>query len=50
MIHVACSELGIPVVLGKKVKSCQIIEFLGLLIDALLMIARITQDKLDNIV
>ena len=44
-----CEEIGMPMALEKAVSLVQVIEFLGLLLDMLLMVIRIPQDKLNNI-
>ena len=44
-IHDTCAEVGVPMSLNKRVFATQVIEFLGLLIDTLLMIVRVPQDK-----
>ena len=48
-IHDICAEVGVPMSLNKRVFTTQVIEFLGLLIDTLLMIIRVSQDKQHNI-
>ena len=44
-IHDTCAEVGVLMSLNKRVFATQVIEFLGLLIDTLLMIVRVPQDK-----
>ena len=44
-IHDTCAEVRVPMSLNKRVFATQVIEFLGLLIDTLLMIVRVPQDK-----
>ena len=44
-IHDTCSEVGVLMSPTKRVYATQIIEFLGLLIDTLLMIVRVPTDK-----
>ena len=44
-IHDTCTEVGVTMALDKRVFATQIIEYLGLLIDTILMIIRIPQDK-----
>ena len=44
-----CPEISIPISLDKSVGPVQIIEFLGLTIDSILMVVRISQDKLQDI-
>ena len=48
-IHDTCAEVGVPMSLTKRVFTTQVIEFLGLLIDTLLMIVRVPQDKQHDI-
>ena len=44
-----CQEVGVPMSLEKRVFATQVIEFLGLLIDTLLMIVQVPQDKQKDI-
>ena len=48
-IHDTCQEVGVPMSPDKRVFATQVIEFLGLLIDTLLMIVRVPQDKQKDI-
>ena len=49
MIHDTCQEVGVPMSPNKRVYATQTIEFLGLLIDTLLMIIRVPADKQKDI-
>ena len=44
-IHDTCTQVGVTMALDKWVFTTQIIEYLGLLIDTILMIIQIPQDK-----
>ena len=48
-VHDSCQSVGVPMALDKQVWVTQNIEFLGLVLNMLLMIVRILQDKLDDI-
>ena len=44
-----CYEIGMPISPEKSVGSVQVIEFLGLTIDSVLMVVRVPDDKLQDI-
>ena len=44
-IHDTCTEVSVTMALDKQVFATQIIEYLGLLIDTIMMIIQIPQDK-----
>ena len=44
-----CHEIGMPISLDKSVGPVQVIEFLGLTIDSVLMVVRVLQDKFQDI-
>ena len=44
-----CHEIGMPISPEKLVGPVQVIEFLGLTIDSVLMVVRVTDDKLQDI-
>ena len=48
-VHQSCEEVGVPMAPEKRVWATQIIEFLGLTLDTLLMIVHIPQDKINDI-
>ena len=44
-----CHEIGMPISPDKSVGLVQVIEFLGLTIDSMLMVVQVPQDKLQDI-
>ena len=48
-IHSTCEEVGVPMAQDKCVRATQIIKFLGLLIDTMLMVIRVPQDKTEDL-
>ena len=47
--HNSCQDVGVSMAPEKRVWAMQIIEFLGLILDTLLMIVKIPEDKLQDI-
>ena len=48
-VHKSCHDVGVTMAPEKRVWATQIIEFLGLIFDTILMIVQIPQDKIDDI-
>ena len=40
-----CHQVGMPMASDKLIPPCQVIKFLGLLLDSLLMVIRVPEDK-----
>ena len=44
-----CHEIGMPISLDKSIRPVQVIEFMGLTIDSVLMVVRVPDNKLQDI-
>ena len=49
VFKLVCTQIGMPVAPDKSEGPTQIIEFLGLMIDIIKMVVRITTDKMQDI-
>ena len=48
VLNQMCKEIGLPMAPEMFVESMQCIEFLGMLIDSLVMVVRIPSDKIQK--